>query len=582
MQNKSKSLIDNHIWNKITIIAFPVMLFLFSMLHIGQGITVTDTGYNYGNFMNFSEMDSMWAFATYLASGLGAIFTHLPFGTTMLGLNFYTGLVKAAIALIAYWFCIRKCEWPRELVFIGEVIALGLCWCPTALLYNYLTYLLFTVGAAFLYMALVREQNRYFVFSGICLGMNVFVRFPNLAEMALIVCVWLCGIIKKKKPDKVAKETLFCMLGYLIGAGVILIFIVCKYGLNEYISGIQALLGMTIEAEGYTLYSMIVETIAAYVRSMKWLLGLVLLCLVGMMGERICPKRFIKTKTIIYTILIVILFRVYKALGMFNFKYYTYESMFQWAVVFLMLTLLAGLFVIFSKRTMYENKVMASLVIVIIVITPLGSNNQLYSAINNLFLAVPFVLYNIWLLCKSEKQNIALKTTLILFLLAFLAQSFLFGTGFVFRDGMGGEERDYKVEGNEVLAGMRTTRENANTLSQLTTYIRINALENEEVILFDNVPSLAFYMNLKPAMSSTWPDLPSFSYEKFASDMKNIREKYTIEDKPIIIVSNHEDEVPSDAPKDEQKERKWQLLSEYMEAYEYQETFSNETCVIFE
>ena len=87
----------------------------------------------------------MWKFSTYLATATGSFFTHLPFGNTVLGLNIYTGLVKASIALIVYYACVYYFDMKPTVVFVAELMALGYCWCPTTLLYNYLS-------AAYLHM----------------------------------------------------------------------------------------------------------------------------------------------------------------------------------------------------------------------------------------------------------------------------------------------------------------------------------------------------------------------------------------------------------------------------------------------
>ena len=105
-------------------------------------------------------------------------------------MNFYTGLFVSALALTGYWFCIKKLHMPAWIAFLGEVAAVCLCWCPTALLYNYLTYVLFLAGCLFLYQGLFREKNGLLVAAGICLGTNVLVRFSNLAEAGMIVAVW--------------------------------------------------------------------------------------------------------------------------------------------------------------------------------------------------------------------------------------------------------------------------------------------------------------------------------------------------------------------------------------------------------
>ena len=160
MLKKLNQLFDNKIWKSITDILFPIALAVFALMNINKGITVTDTGYNYGNFVFVSSLDDMWKFSTYLANVIGSFFTNLPLGSTMIGLNFYTGLIKLGGALLSYFCCIKICKMRKETVFLAECMVLGFCWCPTALIYNYMTYFLFTLSAMLIYIAFEKEKSR--------------------------------------------------------------------------------------------------------------------------------------------------------------------------------------------------------------------------------------------------------------------------------------------------------------------------------------------------------------------------------------------------------------------------------------
>ena len=140
MEKISQNLKKNLCW------IYPLILLLYPLRHIRVGVEWWDTGYNYGNFTYMDRMDPMWLLSTYLGNALGRLFTLLPGGSTMLGLNVYTGLVVSLLALGGYFFFIRKAGLPRTVVFWGELLAVSFCWCPTALLYNYLTYLLMGAG----------------------------------------------------------------------------------------------------------------------------------------------------------------------------------------------------------------------------------------------------------------------------------------------------------------------------------------------------------------------------------------------------------------------------------------------------
>ena len=588
MVKRLEALFDNKIWSKAAGILFPVVLILFSMLHISEGVTVTDTGYNYGNFVAFDSLDDMWKFSTYLAGVVGALFTKLPFGQTMIGLNIYTGLIKTAISLLAYFFCIRVCNMRKEAVFLGEMIALGLCWCPTALTYNYLTYLLFGVGAMLLYLALIYEKKRFFVLAGIALGVNVFVRLPNLAEMALIAVVWLCGILYKKKFGKIVQETLFCVLGYVTGLGAVFAYIVCRYGLTRYVDGIKALFAMTDEAGSYTVKAMIVDMIKIYIRYFKWFAGAIVLVVAGMFLFKICEKKFVALKSCVYAGIVLAWVYLYYKKGMFDFNYRGYDSMFALGVMLLTLCLFLFVFWILFTKRQKEEKVLASIVCVIILITPLGSNNHLFSPINNLFLTAPFLMNYIWHLLSDKKSSIMLgkvsfsklpyKITVVIFACVLLIQSILFGTNFVFRDGLGGEARKFQVSNNPVLQGMYTTEENAKNLQELNDFLVKEQLTGREAVLFGNVPALAFYYELKPALSSTWPDLQSFSFSKFESEIDGFKAEGKT---PVVLVSSKPSDVGENEDATESLKKKWQCLGDFMESNMYQKVFANDAFTIY-
>lgn len=121
-------------------VLFPLILVLFPLLKINQGIDLTDTAYSLGNYRFWGETGGVWMLLTFLSNIVGHFFTLLPFGGTMLGMKFYTGLLVSLMALLGYRFF--KTKMPPVIAFAGEMAAIGLCWCPTVILYNYMTYLL--------------------------------------------------------------------------------------------------------------------------------------------------------------------------------------------------------------------------------------------------------------------------------------------------------------------------------------------------------------------------------------------------------------------------------------------------------
>lgn len=588
MAEKLEKILDNRIYKKAAQVLFPAILLIFSLIHIREGITVTDTGYNYGNFTGFENLDDMWKFSTYLSGAIGALLTRLPLGQTMLGLNFYTGLFKVVTAVLAYVFSIRVCKMRREAVFLGEMAALGFCWCPTALLYNYLTYLFFFLGGAFLYLALVKEKNVFFIVAGIFLGINVFVRFPNVAEIALICAVWLIGFLYHRKFGKIVKDTLYCILGYVTGLGAVFLYIVCRYGISRYMDGIRELFAMTGEAQSYSPLVMLTDILKIYVQYSKWFFVGLLVLAAGFVLFGILPEKFKPVKMCVFVLAFLGMAFFFLKRGMFNLNYREYASMFGWGVLLIMACLLLAVYTVLSKQRSREEKVYAVIMAIVLLITPIGSNNHLYSAENNLFWAAPFFAHFIWQLLKEEKRGkilkrwpffkLPLQMFMVMFAGAVLMQSVLFGGSFVFRDGMQMEKRDTRIEDNVVLKGMYTTQENGRNLQELNDYIKEAGGDEGEVILFGNVPSLGFYFQLKPALSSTWPDLASYSEDKFCAELNRLKEngKY-----PMIITSAKPSDVGEDENAGETLQKKNQYLREFMENCGYEQSFINEAFVVY-
>ena len=583
---------------KILFYIAAVFLFLYAFRKVNQGIDVTDTGYHFSNFMYMDKMDPMWIFSTYLASLLGHFFTLLPGGDTLLGINIYTAIVPAVLGVMTFVFFVKSVKMNIMAAFLGALVALSLCWCPTTCLYNYLTFLLFTAGAVCLYIGLAQDKVKYLVLAGICLGMNVLVRFPNAAEAALIVVVWFSCLIRKQNFKQYLQKTGWCLLGYLLGMGIIFAQIGLQYGIGEYVNGIVRLLGMTSDASDYTLYAMIYSLIQAYLFSSKWVIIMALCVLLGVFGFMVLPGRLEKAKGVGYALCCAVLFRWFYGQGMFNVLYDGYGSIFNWGAVILIIALLMGLWLAVIPKASESDKILAAIVIVVIGITPLGSNNQIYANINNMFLVVPFVYYVLGKMVKGAKEkiitikNYSVKISFLPLMimtsmcgLMLFWQSFCFGNVFVFRDSI---PREDKVSGIPALAQMKTNEENAQSLEELGTYAEQAELAGKEVLLFGDVPALSAYLKM-PFVMSPWPDLPSYSNSTFEAELEIILDNIE-KNRPILIfgiefykfLTNQMENIEENAVYQAKYGFKTSLLRDMIKENEYTVTFSNEDYVIFE
>lgn len=615
---------------------FIVILVFYPLRHIYWGLDLWDTGYNYANFvyMGTEHMDSMWLFSTYLSNAVGHLITKLPGAGGLAGMNFYTGLFVSGLAFMGYWFCTRRLKMPPWLTFLGELLAVSLCWCPTALLYNYMTYVLFLGCVILLYLGLTGERKGFLTAAGVCLGANVLVRFSNLPQMAMILAVWAYDFIVWREEGKqrgaFLRKTLAhtgrCLLGYGGALAVLLGYIHIRYGLEEYAAGILRLFAMTDNATDYKATSMLRGVIDAYVENLYWAArifviagaGTALAAVIAALGTAV--KKALRsgqkkktnvieywgsrnreveifTKILTYALggllAAAMLFWLYRSGRFCSLEFYNYGSMLRPGILFMMLTMLIGVIRVFHPDSGRQEKLISGMLILVILLTSLGSNNGVYPSLNNLFLAAPYTLWESWrFLRKAGEKKIAhviinpfpVKCILAAFLLLCCFQFGGFGVKFVFAEATGVQDISARVENNEILRNIKMSPEKAAWMTELGDYIQENGLQGREVILYGKIPALSYYFQMPSAFNS-WSDLRSYSSEAMEADILELNGET-----PVIILENSYDaylnggregmEALNVSEKDMEdiitnSHRKLQLLGDFMKENGYELAFRN-------
>lgn len=568
-----------------------LVLFLYPLRHTFVGLDLWDAGYNYGNFryMDTSRVDSMWLFSTWLSNGLGALFTRLPFGNMMAGMNVYTGLILSSCAVASFLFCVKRLGIPTWIAFIGEMLALSLCWLPSAVLYNYLTYALLLLGTMLLYQGLVKNQKRYLIAAGAVLGINVGVRISNLVQVGLILAVWGYGIIGRKKSSQVWKETGWCVVGYLGGFLIFLVPILSIYGVNAYTEGISRLFMIPAHASDYSAGAMLEGMVWAYFHSAYWLKRFLLAAGVGVLLCLALPRRWRRVKQAFSVLLFVPAIWWLRENGFYSSDTTTYNAIFYPSVIFLTMVIGLGGFQILRRKADKEEKLLAGLLILTVLVASLGGNNAIYSSINNLFLVLPCAFWMIWKFCRDQKEVVwfPVKCMLLLAVFFVLVQGARFGVGFVYEEATGGRNMNTQIEDIPVLKGIHTNGEEARWVQEVYAYLLEAQLLDREVFLYGQIPGMAYYMGVDPAMN-TWSDLRSYSYGTMSEDMEKLKKKMITEEyRPFLLLEAAHAQyiLDGDGSKlfwEENAERKMQLISDFIEENNYQRTFSNEKFVIYE
>lgn len=602
-----------------------MLLVLYPLLRIRQGIDVSDTTYSLANFARFGEMEGTWMTATFLANALGSFLMKLPYGDTLCGIYFYTSLLPAATALLGYETL--KKEMPAAVVFLGEAAALGLCWCPVTILYNYLTYLLMIGGLLLLYRGLClssREEIRRkrqiacYVASGALLGINVSVRMPNAAQAALIIGLWYAagidwcrskrsgdakepkrrGICRREAWKRLWMDTLWCLLGYALGFGLMLAVISVRYGWSAYPEMVTNLFAMTEKAVDYKPSAMLSGMFEDYARGLFWLLFAGVCILAGAVlfrlqersrlryGRRLCMA--------VYTGVFLLLLRFYWGKGLFSFRYYEYSSMYYPAVLLLLVGIYLAVSTALSAARSRERRILSVLLLVQIFVTPLGSNNALYPILNALFLVLPFTFSELWERRKrmEEGRRTVLMLPAGLLCLFVLVQSIGFHLCFAFQDGMDGEKRSMQIETPAKAMGVYTTERNGALLEELALCAEELELAGREAIFYGEIPGLGYFLDMPSALSTYWPDLDSYRMQEFERDMEEVKQSAVQGGGfPVVFLAaadaaylSGDAEAMSWLGVDQEKlsqDQKLEELHEFLEENQYEEVFCNAAYAVY-
>ncbi|HJA91854.1 MAG TPA: hypothetical protein H9717_01840 [Candidatus Eisenbergiella merdipullorum] len=546
---------------------FPLILMVYPLLWANQGIDVSDPTYSLTNFRFFPELSGTWAIATWLANVAGFLLMKLPFGDTLLGMNLYTRLLISATALLAYFFLRGKM--PSWMAFAGEIIAVSFCWCPSTILYNYLTYFLLLACCICLFRGLIWDRKGLLACAGVCLGLNVAVRTPNILEAVLILAVFWYGKLCGETSAKVWKNVLWCVCGFLAGFLAAFLAICIQYGPAAYFGMFTSLSGYAGTDESYSALSMVTSVLSAYAGTLQWVMTLVVCWLAGWIFFRFLPVRLKLAGRVVYCLCIPVLIRLFWGRGMFTFTYYNYRSIYEWGMLLLYLALAACVLVMADSRAFHRDRLLAAIILLVILVTPIGSNNGTMPALNNLFLAAPFAIWTFsGLLSRSRKHTFAFPAAALVTAVFVMTavQGIGFRASFSFGDGIYGEKRDAKVENSAILIGMRTREENAESLSGLTAFAEEKSLSGTSLITLGSAPGLHFILDMPPGISHCWPDLDTYPAALMKEELDGLLSSPNA--LPAVIVYKENGELPAET-------EKWEYLKEYMEKGGYTLLYEN-------
>lgn len=562
-------------------------LIFFAFRKVNKGLDLWDTGYNLANFqwMGTEHMDNMWLFSTYLSNTVGHIFSLLPGGKTLLGMNIYTTGVTALLMILSSCFLVRYMKIPMALVVAGEFVALNLCWAPSAILYDYLTFVCLDVGLILMLIGLTKEHWREVFLSGILIGTGMFVRFSNLAQLIVIILIpvfyiimWIDSVLNREKGKKIwLKDMLRQMAAFLAGyaliVAIVLGYISIRYGFSEYVEGIGELMDMSKTTPGYSSSFMIKFLFTNLIRYGLRLWHVIATIVLGLVCAVAADKMDSKLHKCVFRSLAVgismilalhVLYTYLTKCDYITQDYLSYSSVYAPMLLLGVLTIFIAVVRVFSKEASMAEKFLGVIVVSIYLLSVIGSSTEFHLGMNNYFVLMPYLLWEIYSFCRRKADLIPVypaKIIITVFVIFCCSLTIGFGQKFIYEEAGSTTGREYCVNGNRTLRGIYMTQRKAEIAQGLSDYLADNGLQGREVILYDMNPGLAFYLQLPPAFNS-WISLGSYSCEKLQADLERTKEKKEL---PLMIVSTNF----------ESDERvKTEVLRQFMKECGYEMTYS--------
>ena len=549
---------------KLPLICTAVLI-LFAFAGVCEGADLTDTTYSMGNYETFMTQQSDWLYATYLSNLLGFLLFKLTGGRLLL-FNLISRLIPAFCAVFILHGLKKRIPFP--LLFLGELFALGLCWCPTVILYHYLSYTALSLAAVLLLTAEDEKKKGFFI-AGIILGIAMLARISNLVYCALIFYVIYADVSDGKQAE-IVKDILKCVAGYICGILVSLLLLLISRiaageDFNTAAGGIADAFGWAAgllthkggDSGGYSMKDMIKLIADAYVFAAKRAVFMVLGVIAGTVMFMIKKESFLKLKKGLYIFGILLLFVYYYKRGVITVSYYNNGSIYGVCGIFILIMLVCFVLVLLHKDINTKDKKLACMGLLVLLAAPLGTNNHFYALINQMFVVAPVCAYltiRLMRMYKGKAVYFPFSAMLISFFALLLIQSTMFHFTYAFGDGEDGVKRVYRIETEGRLKGMKTNWKRGAAIDAL---MKAAGKNSGKLISYGNLPGLYYVLDKDPALSTLWPDLDSFSYEDMKTDMDSLRKGG--EDAMIILRADKADE----------SDRKYLLLKEFIDERGY-------------
>ncbi len=485
------------------IIVFPWIFLVF------QGLDILELGYwmvSYENFFKNPEIMPDILFGSWLTAYAGAL-VNLCFGD--LGIIAFRIVFVLTLYLLLYVVYLLLSPFTtKKLLLYFLLLSEIFVNISTYRVMNYyiFTTLLFLFSLLFLYRGLTTNKLFMFFIAGVAVGLNIFIRLPNLLGIFLfLVIVYYELATGRFQYRQTLKKIAIFVSGCLFAVVSTLLFMKMIGHYDLYVDTIAFIFGLTGEgSSGHGSVKLLRLFMQGHYKAIKHGGFLfIILSLILLSGKYWADKKLNKLVILVLSVLLAFLIIQYSHINILN-----YYCVYSGIIGLLYGSLLWIAYKKFKESPEFGAIAFASFLIMEMI--PLGSQAYKYQIIYGMYLAIPVVLIYLYSLEKirfghfniSEKSIRALRSTITVSIMAFAMIVMNY-----YRAPNGETKRwtmFYGVD-HPHLRGVIMTKERAETLNELIVALNKYQKEFSYILTYEQISTVAYLSDLQPYINSTYP-----------------------------------------------------------------------------
>lgn len=548
--------------------AFLLILFLFQLIFIPQGLDFADEGFFMTFYQQiFNDPESVtYAFMYWFAGILGGtVYSLFPDGGLLL-MRFAGVLV---ITLTAAVTCrILKPYLSLWAIRIGAAMSVLYIFDDViSLYYNNVSALLYVSAAGLLLKGVRSDDGREWVISsGMLFSLNMFTRIPNILGISFVLIILYEAWIFRKRMKWCVRTVAYFLSGYLLMFILVFLFMWKLGHLSPFLTCLDWIFHIGgASGSSHNIFSMIRTTIGQYLE-------------IGFSGLFL----------VVWGILFLYLIKRYRnklftwIIGITAFLFFSLFLYFYGALYPLyFLSLVTILFLLWVEAP--EIKIVALAALLLLVIQPLGSDGAVDLVGRfSMWLALPLVVAYIgkqirrFPVSRRISDRSLKRIGWVVFLL-FVGVSVQRHISYTYFDQGSRLKKTYSVC-HPFLRGIYTSQQRAFLSREIVSALGKYVSKDDYTLIYDNSPILHYLTRTKPYAYNPW----IYLYDKDLLQKALFRADAERPDLPVVVLQKFKslwvdwpDGYSDDYMADEANKGKNLLINEFLRKNKYEKAWTD-------